>query len=148
MTASAQEAARLLAHNTRHEAAWEEGGTHYGWHGRCSAYWCNYERARGSEFCCAHQWVGEWYDEATDPDHPANLGWYRDQLSSPETQAHQAVNAVIAANYKSSRAARYKLAVIAIKAIRRLPLDGPTRCGGTWEDLLDIVVGTALENSC
>jgi hypothetical protein len=144
---TAQDAARLLTHNTRHEAAWEdERGELDNWHGQCGAYWCSHESYRESDWCLVHQSVGAWYGEAVEPEHPANLGWYRDQLASPERQASQACKALFMADEVSSRAAVYALAVLAIRALRRLPLEGSDGNGFTWRDSLEIAVARAQEN--
>jgi len=156
---AAQEAARLLAHNTRHEREWETyEGSMWGAFGFCAAPYCDYEAAPyyddrkcSDVFCTAHQAVGIWFGEAYDEDHPRNRDdrWWHEQHSVPEAQASQAVNILIVADHTEAPSERiYQQALIAIKALRRLPFDGVSGCGGTWRDHLEYAIDMAMRNRC
>lgn len=128
--------------DSREQRAWDD--VFYDPRGpcQCAAYWCS---ARGMhEFCAAHQWEGVWYAEAYECEWDGDA-WWTEQLSDYETQARQCVKAVIVADVRSSRAATHRLALLAIKALRRLPLDLDNGNGGTWRDSLQTVVDLAFE---
>lgn len=110
--------------------------------GQCCVAGCS-QRCWRSEFCLGHARLGTWWDEVeaqADSD-----SWWAEQLADYETQARQCLKATLAADWYSSRAATHRLALLAIKALRQLPLDADNGNGGTWRDSLQTVVDIAFK---
>ena len=110
---------------------------------QCWVEGCSQRVVGETGVCAGHTWWAVWSDVADE--HYADDSWWHEQLADYETQARQCVTATIAADWLSSRVATHELALLSIKALRRLPLDCDNENGGTWRDYLQAVVDIAFK---
>ena len=87
---------------------------------QCWVEGCSQRVVGETGVCAGHTWWAVWSDVADE--HYADDSWWHEQLADYETQARQCVTATIAADWLSSRVATHELALLSIKALRRLPV--------------------------